>query len=96
MNKEISLKSSLWYLIVAISSVSLGRFLILYFSNNNIFYNLKLLILFIVTSIFCYILSFKMISKFSSNKIKINNFFLKVIPLYVLLEGIIGLILTKI
>ncbi|WP_447412782.1 hypothetical protein [Clostridium perfringens] len=96
MNKEISLKASLWYLIVAVCSVSLGRFLILYFSNNNIYYNLKLLILFIVTSIFCYVLSFKIIAKFSSNKIKINNFFLKVIPLYILLETIIGLILTKI
>ena len=95
MKKEISLEISLFYLIISITSVSIGRIFITYFSNKNIGYNIKLLFNFIIISILCYIFSFKLISK-SSNKLYLKIYLIKVIPLFLIITLLIRLFLIKI
>lgn len=91
-SKEISFKSSLFYLVVAILSVFLGRIIVSFLIHANT--DIELAVIFVIVAILSYILAFKIVSPFS-NKVALKNFLIKILPLYLGIGLIIGFILNQ-
>lgn len=88
MNKEtrLSFKKSLFYLMIAIINVSLGRIIAGNIAKITIDYNL--LLLFIISSIIIYSISYKITSP-RFKEVKLKTLLIKILPLYWILEIII-------